>query len=132
MDPAEIKACERKTWDALCKSGSSLIPLLAEDSIMLFPGGMTLSKHSTPSLESVLTSEMFVPWQKYTISEDEVRFLDSQATSALITYQVVAERPGEENPIVFQALCSSTWRKSNQPQRDSGQWEMVSHQQTPI
>lgn len=131
MNPAEIKSCEHKAWDALCKSGSSLIPLLAEDSIMLFPGGMMLSKHSTPSLESVLTSDMFVPWQKYTISEDEIRFLDAYATAALITYRVVAERPGEEKPTVFQALCSSTWRKITPPERD-GQWEMVSHQQTPI
>lgn len=132
MDLSEIKACEHKTWDALCKSGSALIPLLAEDSIMLFPGGMILSKQSKPSLESVLTSEMFVPWQKYTISEDEIRFLDSHATSTLITYRVVAERTGEENPTVFQALCSSTWRRINQSERDSGRWEMVSHQQTPI
>ncbi|RJE22966.1 hypothetical protein PHISCL_04693 [Aspergillus sclerotialis] len=133
MDPSEINLCEQEAWNALCISGSKLIPMLAEDCIMLFPGGMALSTQSTPSLKSTLTSDMFVPWQKYVLSDSEVRLLDSRGLSALITYQVAAERPGSENePTTFKALCSSTWRRTNPIEETPGQWEMVSHQQTPM
>lgn len=127
MNHNEILALEHKTWDALCISGSTLIPLLSDDCIMVFPGGMKLSKESHPTLSSILASEEFVPWSSYTILESETRTLDGSAQSALICYKVSARRVSDRDSQSFDALCSSVWRKIGPEQ-----WEMVFHQQTPL
>ncbi|KAB8217663.1 major facilitator superfamily-domain-containing protein [Aspergillus novoparasiticus] len=57
MSPNEILALEHKTWDALCISGSTLLPLLSGDCVMVFPGGMKLSEESHPTLSSILTKK---------------------------------------------------------------------------
>ncbi|KAE8380235.1 hypothetical protein BDV26DRAFT_257935 [Aspergillus bertholletiae] len=135
MDPtAKILAREQEAWEALCVSGSALLPMLAKESIMLFPGGMMLTNVSTPTLESTLTGGAFTPWKKYSIQDSHVRLLDRHGASGVICYRVTAEREtghgghggvtGET--VVFNALCSSTWRKM-----EDGEWKMVSHQQTP-
>lgn len=98
-----------------------------------------LTEQSTPTLKSILASDSFVPWKKYTISDDDVRQLDKTGSAALITYKVTAERevkgeqPGDEAQlVVFNALCSSAWRRRVEDEKPGGEWELVSHQQTPI
>ena len=127
MNPNEILALEHKTWDALCISGSTLLPLLSDDCVMVFPGGMKLSKESHPTLSSILTSGEFTPWSSYTILESEARVLDKSVQSALICYKVSARRVTDRDSQSFEAMCSSVWRR-----RGPEQWEMVFHQQTPL
>ncbi|KAJ6071001.1 hypothetical protein N7467_012320 [Penicillium canescens] len=129
MDISEIGTYEVSAWNALCQSGSALIPFLAKDCVMLFPGGMMLADET---LRSALSGDTFQPWKTYTITEDRVLPLDSNGKCALIVYRVIAEREignGEEK--VFHALCSSIWcRRMNKDGPED--WEMVSHQQTPV
>lgn len=130
MEITEIRACETKAWNALTQSGEALIPLLAKDCVMVFQGGMMLANES---LLQVLSSDAFQPWSKYTITDDQVLPIDSNGSCALIVYKVSAERgtgDGEEN-VVFTALCSSIWR-SYESNMGLKNWEMVSHQQTPV
>ncbi|PIG86178.1 efflux pump antibiotic resistance protein [Aspergillus arachidicola] len=122
MNHDEILALEHKTWDALCISGSTLLPLLSGDCVMVFPGGMKLSKESYPTLNSILTSEEFVPWSSYTILESEVRTLDKNAQSTLICYNVSARRVSDRDSQSFDALCSSGWRKIGPT---SGRWYSI-------
>ncbi|KAJ5104556.1 hypothetical protein NUU61_001903 [Penicillium alfredii] len=130
MDPSEIRTYETKAWNALCHSGPSLLPLLAKDCIMLFPGGMMLSDKT---LRSTLTGDMFQPWESYTICEDRVVPLDANGRVALVVYKVTAERDDVNggDTVAFRALCSSIWRQ-RAGDRGLGGWEMVSHQQTPV
>lgn len=95
---------------------------------MLFPGGMRLSEHSTPTLASVLMDESFTPWMRFRIYDESVVELGDGA--GVIVYRVEAEREGQE---VFRAFCSSIWRRRASPEEDGdgeGGWEMVVHQQT--
>ncbi|GAB1193362.1 hypothetical protein APSETT444_002576 [Aspergillus pseudonomiae] len=123
---AELLACEQEAWKALCTSGPTLLPMLADDVIMLFPGGMLLTNESNPTLKSTLTSEMFTPWKKYIIEDSYVRLLDCHGASGVICYKVTAEKELEQKErsearetVVFNALCSSTWRKT-----EEGAWKM--------
>ncbi|KAL4896560.1 hypothetical protein BDV59DRAFT_170965 [Aspergillus ambiguus] len=127
MNSDDILALEHKAWDALCVSGSTLLPLLSDDCIMVFPGGMKLSQQSHPTLSSILTSEEFIPWSSYDILESEARTLNESAQSALICYKVSARRASDRDSQSFDALCSSVWQKIG-PEG----WKMVFHQQTPL
>ncbi|OQE27956.1 hypothetical protein PENFLA_c005G05307 [Penicillium flavigenum] len=130
MDTTEIHTCEASAWNALCQSGVALIPLLASDCVMVFPGGMMLADET---LRSALSGDAFQPWKKYTITDARVLPVDSNGTCALIVYRVIAEREvGDgEDKAVFNALCSSIWRRCMKKEVPEG-WEMVSHQQTPV
>lgn len=127
---SEVRNCENTSWDALCQSGSALLPHLAKDCVMLFPGGMMLSDEN---LRSTLSGGMFQPWKTYTITDDRVLPLNNDSSSALVVYRVTAEREigGGEPKLVFCALCSSVWRRRTD-EGELGKWEMVFHQQTPI
>lgn len=130
MDTTKIHTCEATAWNALCQSGAALIPLLAKDCVMLFPGGMMLADEA---LRSTLSDDTFQPWEKYTITDDRVIPIDNDGACALIVYKVVAERKSGDSGdnVVFTALCSSVWRRSVNKEAQEG-WEMVSHQQTPV
>ena len=124
-----IKDLEDQTWKALQKDGASLIPFLSKDCIMLFPMGMKVTAMSEPSLKEVMTSEAFVPWKSYKMSDVEVTTLGPDA--AVISYKVSATRPPIDAPDdgePFRALISSTWRRDV----DGAGWLMVLHQQTPF
>ncbi|KAJ5869301.1 hypothetical protein N7455_004242 [Penicillium solitum] len=110
MDTTEIHTCEASAWNALCQSRVALIPLLARDCVMLFPGGMMLADET---LRSALSGDAFQPWKKYTITDARVLPIDRNGTCALIVYRVIAEREvGDgEDKAVFNALCSSIWRR---------------------
>ena len=124
-----ILELEDQTWKALQKDGASLIPFLSKDCIMLFPMGMKVTATTDPSLKDVMTSEAFVPWKTYEMSDVEVTSLGEDA--AQISYQVEAQRPAIDAPddgTPFRALISSTWRRDP----EGAGWLMVLHQQTPF
>ncbi len=113
--------------------------------------GIKVSAKTEPSLEDVMKSEAFIPWQRYRLSDVDVTPLGTEA--AVITYRVQATRqsitsdssddssdddddddearnektrhetPGDD----FRALVSSTWRRDP----EAGKWLMVVQQQTP-
>lgn len=129
---SEIYAYERKTWDALCQSGHSLLPYLAKNCVMLFPGGTILSCDTRPTLEDSLRDNGFEPWKSYILSDDAVVPLGSDA--ALIYYKVQAERhtdvsKGGGEHRLYRAVCCSTWMKED---GHGYAWKMVSHHQTPM
>lgn len=45
-DPTTLLTLEHQAWSVLTHSGRALLPLLADDSVMVFPGGMKLSAES--------------------------------------------------------------------------------------
>jgi len=145
-----ILTLEDSTWRALTHTGAALLPFLSRDCIMLFPMGIKVSAKTEPSLEDVMMSEAFIPWQRYKLSDVEVTPLAPEA--AIITYRVQATRqpitpdsdedddsdddedetrnkkrpettPGDD----FRALVSSTWRMDPEAEK----WLMCVQQQTP-
>ncbi|KAL9101286.1 MAG: hypothetical protein Q9163_003438 [Psora crenata] len=118
----EIIGLEHKTWRALQRSGRDLLPFLAKDCCMLFPGGTIFSAASSPSLEEILLSPDMKPWTSYTL--DAIRVLDLGKDSKAVCYVVEAKRKED----VYNALITSIWRKGT---THGGDWELVLHQQTP-
>jgi hypothetical protein len=121
-----ILGLEDQTWKALQRNGAALIPFLSKDCQMLFPMGVRVTATTKPDLKEVMTSEAFIPWSSYDMSEVNVTELGHE--SALITYRVKALRPpvgAPDDGQPFKALISSIWRRS--PGAD---WLMVLHQQT--
>ena len=123
---AEIATLEDSTWRAQMKCGKSLLAFLAPDCVMLFPSGMKWSSTSEPSLETVLTSEDFVPWSGYRIVDATVLPLGPLAASISYRAEATRQEAGVDNE--FKALISSVWRKD----ATTGRWQLVLHQQTPI
>ena len=121
-----IANLEDQTWKVLSNSGKDLLPFLSSDCMMSMPYGMQLSAASEPSLEEVMTSDAFVPWKSYRLSNVVVTPVGSEG--AVINYRVKASRPdpdGKEG--TFRALVASVWRKDP----SSGAWQICFHQQTP-
>jgi hypothetical protein len=117
---------EDQTWKALQRNGAALIPFLSKDCQMLFPMGVRVTATSKPDLKEVMTSEAFIPWESYEMTEVNVTELGPE--SALITYRVKALRPpvgAPDDGQPFKALISSIWRRG--PDEN---WLMVLHQQT--
>lgn len=124
---AEIEALEDRTWKALSVDGKSLLPFLSDDCIMLFPYGMRVSESTEPSLKQVMTSDAFVPWKTYRMSDITVTPISD--TAAVISYRVKARRiHADEREHSFRALISSVWRKGG-PNKE---WQLCHHQQTPF
>lgn len=124
---AEIENLEDQTWKALSVDGKSLLPFLSDDCIFLFPYGMRVSASTEPSLKEVMTSDAFVPWRTYRMSDVVVTPVGSNG--AVITYRVKARRiHADEREHSFRALVSSVWRK----EATAGNWQLCAHQQTPF
>lgn len=124
-----IANLEDDTWKVLSREGAALLPFLSSDCIMAFPFGMKISNASTPSIKDVMTSDAFLPWKSYTMSEVVVTPVGSDG--AVISYKVKAMRPEPDNPdkhAKFRALISTVWRKTP---GEGGGWLMCYHQQTP-
>lgn len=124
-----ITRLEYDTWRALSKNGRDMLPYLARDCTMLFPLGLKVTHTSEPSLRDILTSEAFIPWETYDLSDVNVLVLGKH--SAAICYRVEATRPPPldmEEDVVFRALITSVWRN----EREDGSWLLVVHQQTPV
>lgn len=123
---AAVCSLEHKAWEALCRSGDDLLPLLSSNPVMIFPGDLILTAVSSPTVHEMLQSQEFKPWQSYKLSHDEVILLGKD--SALIYYRVEATRHDE----TFRAICSSTWVLEGNTNGEAVGWRMASHQQTLI
>ena len=117
-----ISDLEDQTWKALTISGADLLPFLTSDCTMQLPFGLSITSSSTPSIRDTMTSDAFIPWSQYRLSD--VKVVPAGADGAVIGYKVKADREGEK----FRALICSVWRK--QSGGESG-WKMCFHQQTP-
>ncbi len=115
----EVLYMETQTWEALKISGSELVPFLAPDCVMIFPGGAIFDASSTPSLNDILTRQDMKPWTQYKISDVHVLNLGQEAAS--ISYSVEAWR----HDTAYEALITSIWRRAG------NSWQLVLHQQTP-
>ena len=92
--------------------------------------GLKVTSTTSPSLHDVLTSDAFVPWKSYALSDISVLEIGTGNQAAVITYEVRAVRPalsedGREE--TFRALVSSTWTVDGQ-----GKWLLLVSQQTPF
>lgn len=115
-----ISTLEDQTWSALTVAGAGLLSFLSPDCVMQLPFGLSISSNTSPSIKDTMTSDMFVPWSTYRLSD--VIVTPVGAAGAVIGYRVKAEREGKK----FRALICSVWRKD-----DTDDWKMCFHQQTP-
>ena len=113
-------ALEEQGWQALATGGEAAKALydslLAEDAIMVFPGGMLLEgkAHILGAIDSQ-------PWASFRLDRQRVIWLADNA--AVVVYEVTAQRKGAAPYI---ALISSSYALRE------GQWKLVLHQQTPV
>lgn len=125
-----IAALEDQTWKVLSRDGAELLPFLAPDCVMAFPFGMKISTGTVPSIKDVMTSDAFLPWKSYTMSDVVVTPVGPEG--AVISYKVKAMRPEPGEPdkhAKFRALIATVWRKTP---GEGGGWLMCYHQQTPF
>ena len=115
----ELLDLEREGWDALSTDGEAASAfydrVLAEDVLMLLPGGMVIDDRDT-----VVESMKGAAWESYDLDDEHVVPLGED--SAVIGYRATAVRDGEP----YTALFNSTYV------REGGDWKLAVHQQTPI
>lgn len=111
---------EEQGWRALSSPGNAAkefySAVLAENSTMLFPGGMRLE-----GKEDILTSFAAQPWQSFHLEGHRV--VSPSENTGIVMYKVIAQRKGSAP---YSALVSSTYAL-----RD-GNWKLFLHQQTPV
>lgn len=111
---------EEKGWQSLSSAEDTARnfyrSLLANDALMLFPGGMRLE-----GKEKILDVIGAAPWKSFQTEELQAIALSDKAGA--IVYRVTAQREGGD-PYV--ALISSTYALHE------GKWKLVLHQQTPV
>lgn len=120
MDDAdrELIDLERRAWEALATEGAAgpfYEEVLAEEVLMLLPGGMVLDDR-----QQVITSMGGAPWDSFALTGERVLWLGDDA--AVVAYSAVAWR-GDDS---YCALFNSTYV------RTEGGWRMTLHQQTPM
>ena len=123
-----IVSLEDATWRALSTDGAQFLQFVSADCIMQLPLGMKLTTTSDPSLKDVMTSEAFVPWKTYKMSDIAITQVGEAA--AIISYTADATRPPmeeDDDDVAFKTLISSTWRFDP----GSGKWLLCFHQQSP-
>lgn len=115
----ELIELEKQGWQALSSKGDAAEefyrPLLTDDAVMLFPGGMRVEGKA-----QILDSFGAQPWHSFQMEDARVTALSEKA--AVVIYKVTAQREGSD-PYV--ALISSTYA------RRAEEWKLVLHQQTP-
>lgn len=122
-----IVGLEDQTWKVLSQSGTGFLSFLSEDCILQFPYGMSISATTEPSIKDVMTSDAFIPWKSYSLSNVIVTPIGLDG--AVISYRVRAARPNSEGKDErFRALICSVWRKD----AATDAWQMCFHQQTPF
>lgn len=111
---------EQEGWRALSSPGNAARDFydsrLAEDAVMLFPGGMRIEGKG-----NILESFASQPWQSFHM-EDQSVVIPSE-DMGIVIYKVTAQR---QDSVPYSALASSTYAL-----RD-GRWLLVLHQQTPV
>lgn len=116
---------EERTWRALQREGTDLLPFLTKDAIFMFPMGLKVTADTEPSVQEILHSKAFVPWKTFELSKVDVTPVGPEGV--VISYRAIATRVPtgkEDEDAVFDALCSSVWRF------EAGRWMMCFHQQT--
>jgi hypothetical protein len=111
---------EHDAWTALTVSGvrarAFYDDVLADEVLMLFPGGMVIDDRST-----VVDSMDGADWSDFVISDARVLRLSDD--SAVLAYRVEATRGDGSR---YDALLNSTYR------RMESSWKLALHQQTPV
>jgi ketosteroid isomerase-like protein len=111
---------EHEGWEALATSQvaarSYWSHLLADDAVMLFPGGVRLD-----GKQAILESIAVQPWKSFELAD--VRLHELGAGVGACIYRVTAQREGAP---AYSALVSSTYCR-----QDDG-WRLAIHQQTPV
>ena len=110
---------ERQGWTALTKGGDAAAEfyghVLAEQVLMLLPGGMVLSDRDQ-ALEALRATS----WTGFELRPGLVQWLGPDA--AVVAYEARARRGDDE----YHALFNSTYT------RQDGKWKLAVHQQTPF
>jgi ketosteroid isomerase-like protein len=110
---------ETQGWQALSSTKDAARefyePLLSEDAVMLFPGGIILE-----GKDEILASFDAQPWKTFEIKEPRIMPLGDAA--AILTYRITAKR---ESSNEYRALVSSAYYQKD------GTWYLSFHQQTP-
>ncbi len=116
----DVEKLEQNGWQALATDQATARTyydsLLAEEAVMLFPGGMLVK-----GKEAILASIDSQPWHSFELSE--VQVIGVNEGVKVIIYKVAAQHEGNH---VYEALISSTyvWREDS--------WKLILHQQTPF
>jgi hypothetical protein len=115
----ELLPVERDSWRALAGHGAAAFfgRVLADDVLMLLPGGLVLSGRD--ACLAAMTSAP--PWSSYRLEDEQV--LELSDGSAVVAYRAVARREGQP---AYEALMSSVYVR-----RGNG-WRLAFHQQTPL
>lgn len=115
----ELRAIEDLAWRALSASGDAAAEYyehrLASEVLVLLPGGMVIGDR-----QQVIDSMRGEPWSEYELSDTRALALGDEA--AILAYRVHAQRGDRE----YDALLASTYV------RESGEWKLAVHQQTPM
>jgi hypothetical protein len=115
----DLLELERQGWTALTKGGDAArdfyADLLADQVLMLLPGGMVLNDRSE-ALEALRAAS----WDGFELRPGLVQWLGPDA--AVVAYEARARRGHDE----YHALFNSTYT------RQSGGWKLAVHQQTPF
>ena len=109
----DLLQLEEQGWRALSLEGNAgkkfYSSLLADDAVMLFPGGMFIW-----GKEEILRSIGSQPWRTFQIEEAQVIPLSESSSS--VAYKVTAQREGGDP---YTALVSSTYSLQQ------GDWKLV-------
>lgn len=116
----ELIELEVRGWQALSSGRDSAArfydSLLADDSVMVFPGGILIRGKS-----QILGTMGGQPWQWFELKGQQVIALS--ADTYAVVYKAAAQRSGDD---IYEATISTIYILKN------GQWELVLHQQSAI
>ena len=114
----DLLELERDSWRALSTDGETAArhyaKLLAEDVLMLLPGGLVIDDR-----QQVIDSMRGASWDGFELTDERVLELDDR--TAVVAYRATATRSDQD----YEALFNSTYVRTN------GAWQLALHQQTP-
>jgi ketosteroid isomerase-like protein len=118
----DLMELERQGWEALAAGRGAEFygRVMTEDAIVVVPG-MVLDRAQT-----LASWEGTAPWREFSLTGEQV--LPLGADSALVTYEVTARRPGDQQP--YRAQLTSVYVAADD--HDDGEWRLAFHQQTPL
>ncbi len=113
----ELVELEEAGWQALSDGSATDFydRLLADDALMLFPGGLRLDRAAVLAAMGDAP-----PWCWFRLEGFDVRL--AAADAAVVTYSATAQREGD---VEYHALMSSVYV------RRDGDWRLFLHQHTP-
>jgi hypothetical protein len=118
MNADDLLEIEHRAWKALATDGAAgpfYDEVLAEEVLMLLPGGMVIDDRAT-----VVESMSGAPWDDYDLRDERVVGLGPDA--AMVAYRATATR----GDVTYEALFNSTYVVEH------GEWRLKLHQQTPV